>query len=308
MAIVEEKIRLEKSELSAGLKGLVRLGSISWSYDSWKGLVYQPQKEYKIADYLLDYSKYYNTSEIDQWFWSLFPIGIKLPKTEIVKSYADNVPDDFIFTVKAPNSITLTNYYDKQPKNSKDFANKPNEHFLDIDLLKRFLERLEPMGKKLGPLMFQFEYLNKQKMPSLGAFTNKLQKFFDKAPKGIQYAIEIRNPNFIKAEFFDFLKELKLGFVLLDGHFMPPIQNVTSQFDIATSDYSIIRLFGNAWNENAGADIWDRISTPKDEELQTVASAVKSNAEKGVKTFINVKNQYEGSAPLTIQRLIERLK
>ena len=142
----------------------LRLGTCSWKYDSWKGLIYDPNKTYKPNDYLSDYAKHFNTVEIDQWFWSLFPTGIKLPDPETVRIYADSVPDDFIFSIKVPNAITLTHHYARQPVKHKDIANQPNNYFLNIDLLKRFLELIQPMGKKLGPIMFQFEYLNKQKI------------------------------------------------------------------------------------------------------------------------------------------------
>ena len=85
----------------------LRIGTCSWKYDSWKGLIHEAEKDYKPYDYLTDYAKYYNTVEIDQWFWSLFPIGARLPNIETVKIYSNSVPDDFLFTVKAPNSITL---------------------------------------------------------------------------------------------------------------------------------------------------------------------------------------------------------
>jgi uncharacterized protein YecE (DUF72 family) len=55
--------------------------------------------------------------------------------------------------------MTLTHYYSKQPPASKAYANRPNPYFLDIELLNQFLNLLEPMKDKLGPVMFQFEYL-----------------------------------------------------------------------------------------------------------------------------------------------------
>jgi uncharacterized protein YecE (DUF72 family) len=87
-----------------------------------------------------------------------------LPDSETVRTYADSVPDDFLFTVKVPNSITLTNYHSKQSSSSKGYVNKPNPYFLDVDLFNHFLETLKPMKKKLGPIMFQFECLNKKQL------------------------------------------------------------------------------------------------------------------------------------------------
>src|SRR5512139_1419456 len=95
-------------------RGLLRLGTCSWKYDSWKGLIYEPGKTYRADDYLADYARHLGSVEIDQWFWSLFPGGLRLPDPAVVKRYAESVPDDFVFTVKAPNALTLTHYYAKQ--------------------------------------------------------------------------------------------------------------------------------------------------------------------------------------------------
>ena len=190
----------------------LRIGTCSWKYDSWKGLYYEAGKKYRPDDYLSDYAKHLNSVEIDQWFWSLFPNNIRLPETRTVKAYAESVPDDFIFTVKAPNSLALTHFYAKQSKQYGDFAGKPNTYFLDNDLLNRFLERLSPLGKKLGPIMFQFEYLNRKKMPSKEAFFDRFHDFIIKAPKDFQYAVESRNPNYLSDALFKFLKEHNLGF------------------------------------------------------------------------------------------------
>lgn len=287
-------------------KPYLRIGTCSWKYDSWKGIVYNPEKRYRSYDYLTDYARYFNTVEIDQWFWSLFPKGAKLPDSETVRSYADSVPDDFLFTVKVPNSITLTHYYSKQPSASKAYANRTNPYFLDVGLLNRFLETLEPMRDKLGPVMFQFEYLNKKKMPSKAAFLERLGEFFDKAPKGFDYAVETRNPNYLTEDFIDFLKLHGLGFVLLEGYYMPHIADVVAKHDVRTAKYLIVRLHGpdrEGIEERTGG-LWGEIVDPKDEGLRAAELIIKANIRKEITTFVNVNNHYEGCAPLTIQRLL----
>jgi uncharacterized protein YecE (DUF72 family) len=287
-------------------KPYLRIGTCSWKYDSWKGLVYDPDKRYGPYDYLPDYARYFNTVEIDQWFWSLFPQGAKLPDSETVRRYADSVPDDFLFTVKVPNSITLTHYYSKQPPALKKYANRPNPHFLDVELLKHFLETLEPMSDKLGPVMFQFEYLNKKKMPSKKAFFERLDEFFEQAPKGYDYAVETRNPNYLAEDYFDFLSKRRLGFVLLEGYYMPHIVEIAAEHDVRTAEFSIVRLHGpdrQEIEERTGG-LWNDIVEPKDDGLKATASIIGDNVSKSITTFVNVNNHYEGCAPLTIHRLL----
>jgi uncharacterized protein YecE (DUF72 family) len=287
----------------------LKIGTCSWKFDSWKGLIYNPSKKYQLGNYLQDYAKYFNTVEIDQWFWSLFPQGAKLPEKETVQIYSDSVPDDFLFTVKVPNSITLTHYYSKQPANLKQYANKPNDHFLDPDLMKRFLDILQPIHQKLGPLIFQFEYLKKTKMPSRKAFYEQLHEFFEEAHKGFGYGIEIRNPNYLKEDFFDFLKEHNLGYVFLDGYYMPSVGDIADQFDTSCSDFTVVRLHGPHREsiENKTNKIWDKVVESKDEGLGSAVSILKNNAERKVTTYVNVNNHYEGCAPLTIERLVKLL-
>ena len=294
-------------DIPAEITRHLRIGTSSWKYDSWKGLVYDPDRRYRADDYLADYARHFNTVEVDQWFWSLFTTGVKLPSPATVRGYAESVPEDFRFTVKAPNAITLTHFYSKGTKGK---AGEPNPHFFNLDVMNRFLDALTPMHGKLGPVMFQFEYLNRQKMPSLATFLDRLHEFFEKAPPGFQYAIETRNPNYLKPELIGFLREKGLGFVLLDGYYMPRIGEVTTKLDIRTAPFSIIRLHGpdRAGIEERTGGMWNEIVEPKDDGLRTTAEIVRQNAGADVDTYVNVNNHYEGSAPLTIQRLLDILR
>ncbi len=142
----------------------IRIGACSWKYPSWVNLVYSKPKG---INYLFEYAEKYNTVEIDQWFWSLFQ-GSKpaLPKESTVNEYNQSVPEDFKFTIKAPNSITLTHYY----KSKGDAKLVENPYFLSAELWSEFIKCLLPIHNKIGLIMLQFEYLNKMKMSSLNEF------------------------------------------------------------------------------------------------------------------------------------------
>ena len=288
----------------------LRVGTCSWKFDSWKGLYYEAHKRYRADDYLLDYAKRLNSVEIDQWFWSLFPGGIRLPETRTVKTYAESVPPDFTFTVKAPNSLTLTHFYPKQPGEYADYAGKPNSYFLDNDLLNRFLDLLSPLGKRLGPIMFQFEYLNKKKMPSKESFFDHFHEFITRAPKDFQYAIETRNPNYLSPAFFKFLKEHNLGYVYIEGYYMPHIGDVFDRYKPETADFTIIRLHGGERLEIEAETgmTWNQVVAPKPDGIKAAVRIVRANMRQKIRTFVNVNNHFEGSAPISIGRFLEALE
>jgi uncharacterized protein YecE (DUF72 family) len=103
------------------------IGSCSWKYPEWGELVYAEGSE----NLLEQYARKFSTVEIDQWFWSLFAGGIKLPDPAVAAEYAASVPDDFRFTIKLPDSLSLTHF------RGKEQGLKINPHFLDREFLER---------------------------------------------------------------------------------------------------------------------------------------------------------------------------
>lgn len=280
-----------------------RIGTCSWKYDSWKVIVYPDKEKF---NYLEEYSKHFNSVEVDQWFWSLFePEKALLPKDSDVKDYAESVPDKFRFTIKIPNSVTLTHFYNK----SKTAELKPNPFFLSTDLFEKFLNTLNPMKKNIGVLMFQFEYLNKQKISGLTEFLDRFESFIEAIDKKFIYGVEIRNPNFLKQPFFEFLERNKLAMVFLQGYYMPPIWEVFNEYKEQVKSTAVIRLHGpdRSGIEKKTGSIWNQIVEPKDVELDKVAEIIHYLKNKKVDTYVNVNNHYEGSAPLTIKKLKDKL-
>jgi uncharacterized protein YecE (DUF72 family) len=279
----------------------LRVGACSWKYPSWQGLVYSAPQG---IDYLREYANRYDTVEVDQWFWSLFGAGtIRLPDPRDVRAYRQAVGDDFRFSVKAPDSITLTHLRNRD----KAAALQPNERFLSPSLTIAFLDAISPLAGVLGPVMFQFEYLNRQKMPSQAQFQLVFQAFLNTLPAGHTYGLEIRNPNYLNRELFGFMAQNRVAPVLLQGYYMPSIMLLYERFRdlVAGQETVIIRLHGpdrQGMEERAGGR-WDQIVAPKDDELAGVAAIARDLLSAGVRVYVNVNNHYEGSAPLTIARL-----
>lgn len=288
----------------------IRIGSCSWKYDSWEGLVYSAAKG---INFLEEYAAKYDTVEIDQWFWSLHgPDKITLPRPDTVREYASSVPTDFRFTVKAPDSVTLSHY--RQKRKTDPLVGNP--HFLSTELFLRFLDTLEPMQPMLGPVMLQFEYLNRQKMPDRGLLFDRLSEFLSFCPKDIPVGIELRNPNWIDARFFALLDECGSFPVYLQGYYMPPVWEVAERRGGGEAERTeggrtvVIRLHGpdrKGMEERSGLR-WDRIVEARDEDLERIVALARGFAAQGMDVFLNVNNHFEGSAPLTIQKLVRLLE
>ena len=279
---------------------MLRLGTCSWKYNTWVGLVYSGSKS---KDYLSEYSKKFNTVEIDQWFWSLFPPAkVVLPNKSLVEEYKNSVPEDFLFTIKVPNSITLTHFY----KNSKEDELRANPFFLSADLFKEFLNSITPLKNQIGCLIFQFEYLNKQKMKSLSEFQFIFAEFCKQLDKKIPpIGIEIRNPNYLNEKYFSFLAELKIVPVFLEGYYMPPITEVYNKFKKHINQLAVIRLHGpdRKGIEKIANDNWNQIYINRDREISSIVKMIKELQNNEVDLFVNVNNHFEGSAPLTIEKI-----
>ncbi len=288
----------------------LRIGTSSWKYPSWKGLIYDPDKSYRPEDYLADYAEYLNSVEVDQWFYSLFPGGVKLPERATVKEYARSVPKGFTFTVKAPNALTLTHSYGPGSGGRRGPMGALNPNFLSLDLLRGFLDRLSPLGPKLGPVMFQFEYLNRRKMPSAAEFWERFGGFIDRAPTGFLYALETRNPNYLTPEFFQRLSGLGVGYVGLEGSYMPHLATVFARLKPALERFCVLRLHGGIREDmdRRSSARWNAITGPQGRLLRAVARIVQDNIRKKVLTYVTISNHLEGSAPLTIVRFLEALK
>ena len=279
------------------------IGSCSWKYPSWQGLVYSKAGS---INYLKEYADQFNSVEIDQWFWSLFGENkVKLPDPAIVREYGQAVPADFKFIVKVPNSITLTHFYTR----GKNLPLTANPHFFSTDLFKQFLQRIEPLGKNLGPLIFQFEYLNKKKIPSQNYFMERLGEFFSQLPRGYIYAIEVRNPNYLNESFFEFLRFHQLYFVFMHGYYMPSIFDVFQSFSDYIQGLTVIRLMGSDRQkiETAAGKQWDKVVVAREEELDRLIPMIEELRQQRVEVYLNINNHFEGSAPLTIGRIRQRM-
>ena len=284
---------------------MLRIGTSSWNYKSWESLIYTPGSG---SSYLEQYAQIYDSTEVDRWFWSLFDSPEPLlPDPATAEEYARSVPEGFLFTIKVPNSITLTHHYHRD----KSKPLRPNPHFLSPELFASFLRSIEALKDHVGALIFQFEYLNKQKMSSQAQFESRMESFFSTVETSYRCTVETRNPQYLNDRYFEFLRRNSLYPCFLQGYYMPNLRNILPGREswFTQGDLAVIRLHGpdRRGMERMTGKQWDQIVNPKDEEIEAILETIGRLLRRRVDVYLNVNNHYEGSAPLTIDKIRQRL-
>lgn len=210
-----------------------------------------------------------------------------------------------------PQELTLTHLRG----NGGASTNIANPAFLSPERFEQFLEGIEPMLPRLDAIMFEFEYLNRDKMPSLDAFLATLDDFLATAgepARRLPLAIETRNKNYLTTSYFSFLRDRRLMPVFSEKIYMPHVYDVYQQYKDAVTTDVVIRLLGGDRTdiEKKTHEQWNTIVEPKPDKEAIVAMA-RDITHRGHMVTINVNNHYEDSAPLTItemQRLLKDLQ
>jgi uncharacterized protein YecE (DUF72 family) len=280
------------------------LGTSSWSYPGWDGLIYAGKfSDQKLArDGLPAYSKHplCRTVGIDRTFYA--PIAER-----DYTLYAAQVPDGFRFLVKAPMAITSS--YVRSDEGV--FSDSP--YFLDIDYaINEFIAPATAgLGVKAGPLVFQFPPQGRnhtQNTRSVDAWINRLYRFLKALPPGFLYAVEIRNAELLTDRFLMCLKTTGVRLCVASHANMPsPHQQIEAMNRIMEPGAFVAR-----WSLHAGfkyADAKARyfpFNRLVDEDLDSrasLAAACLRAVDANFPAFVIVNNKAEGSAPLSIEKL-----
>lgn len=147
-------------------------GTSGYAYKEWKGKFY-PEK-ISPQEMLRFYSGRLNTVEINNTFY-------RMPKESVLTSWAEQVPADFVFAVKAPQVIT----------HLKRLRNVSEE-------TEYLFRTLSVMDRKLGPVLFQFPKSFRKNKPML-------EDFLALIPGNTACAFEFRSPSWLDDEILDLL-------------------------------------------------------------------------------------------------------
>ena len=199
------------------------VGTSGYSYAEWKGSFYPAELR---ADQMLRfYAQRFRAVEINNTFY-------RMPSSELLARWKQQVPEDFRFVLKAPQSIT----HRQRLQNS------------DATLAILF-EKAGELGAKLGPILFQLPPQLRLDLPRLEAFVALL-------PPGRRAAFEFRHRSWFDDQVFEALRARDLALCIADGEVDGEIPLVT------TASWGYLRLRRVAY-DGAALEAWAQRIRPQ---------------------------------------------
>jgi uncharacterized protein YecE (DUF72 family) len=294
-------------QLGARIPASIRFGTSTWNYPGWRGLVYHQDYGPKgaAARMLREYAAFplFRTVGIDSSYYG--------PPTEaVLRSYAEHLPPGFPCISKVWSQITIHTFTKAQ---DPDRTGKINPDFLNPDL---FVEEIyhpyrRYFASNTGPFVFEFQTIAKFSGMDPQRFAGRLDEFFSALPRDAEYAVEIRNEEFLTPMYFAVLREHGVAHVFNSWTRMPPIGHQMDLPGAITAPFIIARALlrpGRTYNEAVDAFApYDRIREPNPKLRRDLVRLVHTALETRVPAYLLVNNRTEGSAPLTIAAVAEML-
>lgn len=202
------------------------------------------------------YVQQFDTVELNNTFY-------KLPSAPSLQGWRESTPANFLFAVKGSRFLT-------HMKKLNDAGQG----------LQRFLDAVDILEPKLGPILFQLP-------PKWEVNIDRLAAFLEILPSYRRYAFEFRNPTWDTTAVYDLLGRYNAGYCIFDlAGYLSPMQ--------VTSNFSYIRLHGPGGKYQGSYS---------DATLQTWAARIREWRQKLAAIYVYFDNDDSGFAPQDALRL-----
>lgn len=302
-------------QLAARLPNGLHMGTSSWHFPGWAGLVWDrlySEKQLSRAG-LAAYAQHplLGAVSLDRAFYR--------PLTEAqYAGYARQVPDVFRFVVKAPALVA-----DALVREAGGKGRAANTGFLDADLARRefVMPASRGLGPNLGALVFQISPLPAHWLGEIDRLIERLHGVLcaateakDVSPDAV-VAVEVRNPEWLTPAFVDVLKDTGATYCLGLHPKMPPI---AAQLPILRAlwpgplvcRWNLNLKHGAFGYEKARDDYspFDKLVDPDTETRAALARVIAGTVGAGQPAYVTINNKAEGSSPLSVRALAEAVE
>ncbi|MCW2524457.1 MAG: hypothetical protein JWO63_2792 [Frankiales bacterium] len=263
---------------------MARVGISGWNYPPWRGDFYPKGLPHRSE--LSFAASRLNSIEINGTFYAL-------QKPVSFFRWAEETPEDFVFSVKGPRFIT-------HMKKLRD---------VDVPVANFFASGVLALGQKLGPILWQLP-------PSLPFQPERIERFLDALPRStgeaaylarrhdqrltgrswtgtavdrpLRHTIEVRHESYRSAEFTAMTRSSAVAVVVAETAGQWP-----QLFDV-TADFVYVRLHG-------AAELYTSGYTP--DELAVWAGRVRDWEGAGLAVYVYFDNDVKVRAPYDAQAL-----
>jgi uncharacterized protein YecE (DUF72 family) len=181
----------------------VYVGTSGYSYKEWKGSFY-PEK-ISPKEMLGYYASRLHAVELNNTFY-------RMPKPEMIESWKSQVPENFRFSVKAPQTITHF-------RRLKDAA--PQTRIM--------LKTVAALDQRLGAVIFRLPEDMKKDV-------KRLESFLKVLPVDTPAVFDFRHPTWFDDEVVELLRSQKRVFCVSD------IEELPESYSYKTADWGYVRL------------------------------------------------------------------
>jgi uncharacterized protein YecE (DUF72 family) len=262
---------------------MIRVGIGGWVFAPWRGTFYPDTLAQ--AQELAYASRQVTAIEINATFY----------RTQSVTSFRrwrDQTPDDFIFSIKGPRTVTH--------RRSLEDAGSSIEWFFGSGVLE--------LGNKLGPILWQFPKTTRFDEPALTTFFGLLPERID--DHRIRHVIEVGHQSFVTPAFVALARAHRVAIAIIDSEGYPPLYDVTADFIYARLRRSVEsestgypRAALDTWRQRFRD--WEAGREPSDvPRLQPQPTPAAS----GRDCFVYFINGAKVRAPSAARALLERLR
>lgn len=288
--------------LAAGLPSTLHMGTSSWSFPGWQGIVWARKRAASVLakEGLREYAQHplLRTVGIDRSYYG------PVPESDLLR-YAEQLPDRFPCCAKAPSAVTA-------PTLQGMGRHSANPDYLSVPkLLAEFIEPFaRSLSRHLGPFIFQFSPPAGPRHTDATPFIEALDRFLDGLPRDFRYAVEIRDKWALTDPYRDVLARHGCGHVYNYWSAMPLPGAQARTIAPESQPFVMIRLLlrPGTWYEDQRQVFapFDKLVEPDEEMRRDVIEIVRQAATGSRQVFLLVNNKAEGSSPLTIEALAER--
>jgi len=282
------------------------IGTSSWKYEGWLGQIYSRERYLSRGRFSLKRFE----AECLAEYAEIFPIVCgdfsfyQFPSADYWRKLFTSAPPSLRFSLKVPEEVTCE-VFPKHPRYGPR-AGVRNPAYLDADALcALFLEPLAPYAAQLAPLIFEFG----SRIAPPFEFLDRLDPFLEALPGTFQYAVEVRNRDFLVPRYFESLRAHRAAHVFNAWTRMPALGEQMAISAAFTADFTVTRALlrsGRAYEDAVAMfNPYDQIRDENPDARESLRALIRRMREERRAAYIYVNNRLEGNAPDTIRAVVD---